>query len=147
MHRHPDLRRNTGSANQVKTLAPQTGTPRPPRHTFKKGLSLGRRLYVKPHPIQVRQQGFQTVWVGQVQSFQPVVMIADELFDRLQDQAYDEAGDYCIGWLDHVTKEDQDELNDAIETVFFAWMKAHPEYKPNFFTIADSQSYKVGDEK
>ncbi|MGE9914001.1 hypothetical protein [Megasphaera elsdenii] len=73
-----------------------------------------------------RQYGYSTVWVGQVQSFRPVVMIADELFDRLQDQ---------------------DELNDAIETVFFAWMKAHPEYKPNFFTIADSQSYKVGDEK
>lgn len=34
-----------------------------------------------------RQHGFQTVWVGQVQSFRPVVMIADELFDRLQDQA------------------------------------------------------------
>ena len=94
-----------------------------------------------------RQYGYSTVWVGQVQSFRPVVMIADELFDRLQDQAYDEAGDYCIGWLDCVTKEDQDELNDAIETVFFAWMKAHPEYKPNFFTIADSQSYKVGDDK
>lgn len=73
-----------------------------------------------------RQQDCSTVWVGQVQAFRTVVMIADELFDRLQDQ---------------------DELNDAIETVFFAWMKAHPEYKPNFFTIADSQSYKVGDEK
>ena len=96
---------------------------------------------------QARPQGVQTGIVSPGQLYRPVVMIADELFDRLQDQAYDEAGEYCIGWLDYVTEEDQDELNDAIETVFFAWMERHPEYKPNFFTIADSQSYKVGDEK
>lgn len=96
---------------------------------------------------EARLDDVSTVYVGQVELFRPAVSITEELFYQLQDQAYDEAGDYSIGWLDHVTKADEEELNNAIETCFFAWLKAHPEYQPKFFTILDSTAYKVGDEK
>lgn len=96
---------------------------------------------------EARLEDVQTVWVGQVKRFQPVISIADELLYQLQDQAYEEAGDYSLGWLDNVTKAHQDELDNAIETCFWAWIKAHPEYQTKFFTIFDSREYKVGEEK
>lgn len=96
---------------------------------------------------EARLEDVQTVWVGQVKRFQPVISIADELLYQLQDQAYEEAGEYSLGWLDNVTKNHQDELDNAIKTCFWAWMKAHPEYQPKFFTILDSREYKVGEEK
>lgn len=96
---------------------------------------------------EARLEDVQTVWVGQVKRFQPVISIADELLYQLQDQAYEEAGEYSLGWLDNVTKTHQDELDNAIKTCFWAWMKAHPEYQPKFFTILDSREYKVGEEK
>lgn len=96
---------------------------------------------------EARLEDVQTVWVGQVKRFQPVISIADELLYQLQDRAYEEAGEYSLGWLDNVTKNHQDELDNAIKTCFWAWMKAHPEYQPKFFTILDSREYKVGEEK
>ncbi len=96
---------------------------------------------------EARLNGVSTVYVGLVETFRPAVSITEELFYQLQDQAYDEAGDYSIGWLDRVTKADEEELNNAIEICFFAWLKAHPEYQPKFFTILDSMAYKVGDER
>lgn len=85
--------------------------------------------------------GGEVIWVGKVQEFVPTVAIADSLFYDLQDQAYDEASDYSEGWLDDVTKEDQDELDNLIQDCFMKWLEKHPEYEPSFFTIEDSKSY------
>lgn len=96
---------------------------------------------------EARLEDVHTVWVGQVGQFHPVISIADELLYQLQEQAYEETGKYSLGWLDNVTKTHQDELDNAIKTCFGAWMQAHPEYQPKFFTIFDSREYKVGEEK
>lgn len=96
---------------------------------------------------EARLDDVSTVYVGQVELFRPAVSITEELFDQLQDQAYDEGGDYSIGWLDDVTKADEEELNHIIEVCFFAWLSKHPEYKPKFFTITNSKTYEVGEGK
>ena len=85
--------------------------------------------------------GDEVIWVGKVKTFTPVVSVADELLYELQDQAYDEAGYYSEEWLDNVKKKDQDELDNAIQGCFMEWLEKHPEYKPEFFTIEDSESY------
>lgn len=90
--------------------------------------------------------GDEVIWVGKVKTFTPVVSVADELLYELQDQAYDEVGDYEDGWLDDVKKEDQDELDNAIQSCFMEWLEKHPEYKPGFFTIEDSESYSSNKE-
>ena len=64
-----------------------------------------------------------------------------------QDQAYEEAGEYSTGWLDDVTEDDENELNGVIEKCFFEWLEAHPEYRPDFFTITGSKAYEVGEGK
>ena len=96
---------------------------------------------------EARLDDVLTVWAGQVEQFQPVLAITDELFYQLQEQAYEEADDYSIGCLDNVTKDDQDELDEAIKTCFIDWLNAHPEYKPNFFTVTDAECIKVQKER
>lgn len=90
--------------------------------------------------------GDEVIWVGKVKTFTPVVSVADDLLYDLQDQAYDEAGYYAEDWLDDVKKEDQDELDNAIQSCFMEWLEKHPEYKPEFFTIEDSESYSSNKE-
>lgn len=85
--------------------------------------------------------GDEVIWVGKVKTFSPVVSVADDLLYDLKDQAYDEAGDYAEDWLDDVKKEDQDELDNAIQDCFMMWLEKHPEYKPEFFTVEGSESY------
>lgn len=96
---------------------------------------------------EAKLEDVSTVWVGQVEQFQPVFAITDELFYQLQEQAYEEADDYSIGWLDNVTKDDQDELDEAIKTCFIDWLNAHPEYKPNFFTVTGAECIEVQKER
>ena len=100
--------------------------------------ALGEAMYV------ARKLDIPTVWVGQVEMYQPVISIAEELLYQLQDQAYEEAGE-C--WLDVVTEDDENELNGIIEKCFFEWLEAHPEYRPDFFTITGSKAYEVGEGK
>ena len=94
-----------------------------------------------------RMVDIPTVWVGQVEMYQPVISIAEELIYQLQDQAYEEFGEYSTGWLDDVTEDDENELNGVIEKCFFEWLEAHPEYRPDFFTITGSKAYEVGEGK
>ena len=96
--------------------------------------ALGEAMYV------ARKLDIPTVWVGQVEMYQPVISIAEELIYQLQDQAYEEAGEYSTGWLDDVTEDDENELNGVIEKCFF-------EYRPQFFTITGSKAYEVGEGK
>lgn len=91
--------------------------------------------------------GNEVIWVGKVKTFTPVVSVADELLYELQDQAYDEVGDLEDGWLDNVKKEDQDELDNSIQDCFMTWLEKHPEYKPDFFIIEDSESYPSNSNK
>ena len=90
--------------------------------------------------------GDEVIWVGKVKTFTPIVSVADDLLYDFQDQAYDEAGYYAEDWLDDVKKEDQDELDNAFQSCFMEWLEKHPEYKPDFFTIEDSESYSSNKE-
>lgn len=41
----------------------------------------------------------------------------------------------------------EDALDEAIKTCFIDWLNAHPEYKPNFFTVTDAECIEVQKER
>ena len=77
----------------------------------------------------------ETITVGRVKEFVPDVRVfASFLIDALQDQAYDDGGEYAETWL----------AEDILDAAFTHWLDRHPEYKPNFYTLTDTETFNKG---
>ena len=88
-----------------------------------------------------------TITVGRVQKFVPDVSVYTSLLmEALQDQAYDVAGEYAETWLADVTDGDLKDLDDILDAAFTHWLDRHPEYKPNFYTLTDTETFDKGGE-
>lgn len=86
-----------------------------------------------------------TITVGRVQKFVPDVSVYTSfLMEDLQDQAYDEAGEYAETWLADVTDKDFDDLENILDAAFTRWLDRHPEYKPDFYTLTDTETFNKG---
>jgi len=54
--------------------------------------------------------------------------------DAITNTAYDEGGEYCDGYLDHVTKEQGADLDKRIADVVNQWADDHG-LQPNFYRV------------
>ena len=61
-------------------------------------------------------------------------------------QIYDEGGEYAENYLDDVTKEQREELEEQLDCVFKAGLEKYGLY-PNFDTIPSYETYKYIDGK
>ena len=61
-------------------------------------------------------------------------------------QWYDEGGEYAENYLDDVTKEQREELEEQLDVVFNAWLEKHDIY-PNLYTIPAYETDKYIDGK
>jgi hypothetical protein len=87
----------------------------------------------------------ETITVGRVKEFVPDVRVfASFLIDNLQDQAYDDGGEYAETWLADVTDGDLKDLEDILDAAFTHWLDRHPEYKPNFYTLTNEGKFDKG---
>ncbi len=68
------------------------------------------------------------------------------MIESVQADAYDEGGEYAENYLDDVTKEQREELEEQLDVVFNAWLEKHDLY-PNFYTIPAHETYKYIDGK
>lgn len=69
--------------------------------------------------------------VGQAEMF-GISVDVDDIFERIQEEAYDRCGDSADSFLDDVTKEHKEEL----ESLILDWFDKH-NYKANFYTITN----------
>lgn len=86
-----------------------------------------------------------TVFIGQKYKFIPTVD-ADLVIERIQEEAYDEAGEYADGYLYSPSMKDSearkkwnaqiDELTERLTAVFHEWAK-ETSNEPCFFLILD----------
>lgn len=90
---------------------------------------------------EVKRERADTITVGRVEEFVPDVRV---FVEDLQDQAYDDAGEYAETWLADVTDDDFDDLENILDVAFTRWLDRHPEYKPNFYTLTDTETFNKG---
>ena len=84
-------------------------------------------------------------YIGTKTEFEPRI---DELdvIERLQDQACDLCGEWAECYLEGLTKEDTDALQDQLQQSFDTWANEH-HAEPTFFTVMDARCVRVADYK
>lgn len=102
--------------------------------------------------IESRKKGYKVilperVFVGECELYRPSLLSCGyDVIESVQADAYDEGGEYAENYLDDVTKEQREELEEQLDVVFNAWLEKYDLY-PNFYTIPAHETYKYIDEK
>ena len=69
---------------------------------------------------------------------------AGSVLESIQENAYSEGGEFSDGYLDDVTKEQEEELERKLNEVFAEWTEKY-NLHPNFYTVADIEVIRLGD--
>lgn len=76
---------------------------------------------------------YSCCYIGEVCEYEPRVS-ASAVLETVQDDAYDQCGDFAIDYLDDVKKIHKQELGEMLTKVFNDWAEEYG-YKPPFFTV------------
>lgn len=78
--------------------------------------------------------------VGYFNVFVPYID-TEWLLERIGENGYDSGGEYAVGYLEDVTKEQENELDDELNKVLKMWIEKH-KLQANFGTISDDEVIK-----
>lgn len=62
------------------------------------------------------------VFIGDVEPYKPFIDV-EYLIDDIQEQAYEECGECCEGWLDGLKKEQKKILEERLNKVLIDWLE------------------------
>jgi len=65
---------------------------------------------------------------------------ADDVIEMMQNRAYDIGGEYADGFMDDISAEEKQALNDLLQT----WMEKHVSI--DFYTVHDVREYVLTEE-
>lgn len=71
---------------------------------------------------------------------------ADWFLERALDQDFEAPEDACSDWLDDVTTEQTEELQELLDATWTAWLDKH-NLRPKWFTAKDVQEHVVPDKE
>lgn len=77
-----------------------------------------------------------TVYTGKMGPPEYPAIDADEVIDRLREEAYDLYSDMAEGWLDEVTIQQSEDLGKMLQATFDAWMDRH-NHRPKWFSVVE----------
>lgn len=87
------------------------------------------------------------IFVGQCEVFRPSLSGSGwDAIETVQCQAEDAGGEWAEDYLSDVTKEQIQELENALEAVFQIWIEKH-NLHPNFYTVPSFDIYTYDGEK
>lgn len=72
--------------------------------------------------------------LGLIEDYEVNYDFAQDIVERLAEDAYDEVGDASDGWLDSAKRADFDRLNDRIIPIIKEWLKEIHE-EPSFYKV------------
>lgn len=75
-----------------------------------------------------------TFALGYLENYCMDLCFADYLIEYLQEDAYDEVGEVAYDWLDSVSKEQRESLNNKITEVIKEWLEEIHE-EPSFYKV------------
>lgn len=76
----------------------------------------------------------ENIAIGLIENYEVNYDFAQDIVERLAEDAYDEVGDASDGWLDSAKKEELDKLNDRITPIIKEWLKEIHE-EPCFYKV------------
>lgn len=74
-------------------------------------------------------------------TFQPYIY-AEDIIEEIQQNAYDNGGEYAETYLDDVQRKHRDELEEKLNEVLSNWMNKYG-YTPNFYSVEDVETYRL----
>ena len=66
----------------------------------------------------------------------------DRVIDYARDRLYDEVGEFAETYLNDITTEQEKELEEALNNVFYEWHKKHNLF-PTCYTIEDEEYVSI----
>jgi hypothetical protein len=81
------------------------------------------------------------IWIGQVEEV-GISFNIDYVIEAIQENAYDKCGEYAENYLDNVTNEHRQILEDRVQSEVLKWMKEF-KYEPNFWTVKNVEKIDV----
>lgn len=86
------------------------------------------------------EMGWTALFVGKV-SEPSIGVCGDHAIDEVQEDVYDQCGEFAEGFLSGVSMDMRHELSDMLTDTFITWMKKN-ELQPTFFTITETEEIK-----
>lgn len=86
---------------------------------------------------EAQYEGFDlndTIAIGHIEPYKVNYDFAQDIVERLCEDAWDEVGEASDGWLDSVKRPELDKLNDRILPIVLEWLKELHE-EPSFYKI------------
>lgn len=113
-------------------------------HDYKQGnaLELFGSCDYDGEDIEDEYEVFAKIYVGRLAVFDPCVN-EDHVIDCLVEDAYDFGGEWAESYLDHVSKEQREELGEMLTATFKEWSKKHGQ-NPTFFIITNIEEVEIG---
>ena len=87
--------------------------------------------------VEAKSEGYQdsdTIALGYAIPYEVNYVNTDLIIEYLQESAYDEVGEVVDGWLDSITKERREDLENRVLKVVLEWLKECKE-EPYFYTV------------
>lgn len=75
-----------------------------------------------------------TIAIGYAEPYQVDYVNSDLIIEYLQEAAYEDLGEVTDGWLDCITKEQREDLENRILKVVLEWLKDCKE-EPTFYKV------------
>ncbi|QZY56691.1 hypothetical protein [Crassaminicella profunda] len=92
-----------------------------------------------------KEFGYKTIdkfRIGKTEDAGSYGIDADDILERISENAYDDIGEVAEDYLTDVKPEHEKELEEKLNEVLFAWMKKY-KYEPSFYRIIDIEEIKV----
>lgn len=89
-----------------------------------------------------KEEGYSSFRIGKKIPVGVPTLDIDSILESAYNQVYDEVGECAEGFLDDVTKEQQRELEEQLNEVFYNWVIKH-KLQPNCYTVTNEEIIEV----
>ena len=88
---------------------------------------------LKKHKVKTMKWN-DTIALGLIERYEVNYDFAQDIVERLCEDAWDEVGEASDGWLDSAKRPELDKLNEKILPIVREWLKEIPE-EPSFYKV------------
>lgn len=89
-----------------------------------------------------KEEGLKSFQIGKVVECGMSTIDVTTILEHAQEQLYDEVGESSEDYLSETTNEQENELEEALNEVFYQWHKKHNLF-PNCYTIINCEVIEV----
>ncbi|AEB77654.1 hypothetical protein ADU80_04860 [Clostridium botulinum] len=101
-----------------------------------------RKEVIKEGMRMAKEEGLVTFRIGRQIPIGIPTLDIDSILEGAYDQVYDEVGEVAEGFLEGVTSEQQKELEEKLNEVFYNWIKKH-KFEPSCYIVVDDEFIEV----